>query len=720
VRLDSARHAAAYKYAVCDPSTGRVVRFEAGENRRLAPAADGVRVEVRDYPFRDPLPPWRGAGVNVPLFSLRSRAGLGIGEFPDVKRLVDWARRAGLRMIQLLPVNDTIVGHLWTDSYPYAAISVCALHPIYMNLEAMQAVPEDELRRFTGEAREQLNALPEVDYESVLTLKSLFFKLAYDRTRDRFLRRPDFRAFLRDHREWLVPYAVFSCLRDRHGTCEHEHWPAEHRGMTREQIEDFAAPGQAHYDDVAVHYFIQFHLHRQLLDAARHARASGVVLKGDLPIGVFRHSVETWLRPELFHLDAQAGAPPDAFSAEGQNWEFPTYNWEAMEADGYAWWRMRLRHMARYFDALRIDHVLGFFRIWEIPLPQAQGILGHFRPALPLGEDELARWGVRESRERLCQPYLRDETLRACFGERAAEMAAEFFEPAGPGAYRPRPGLETQRAADERLTALRPPGEETRALRDGLRAALADVLFVEEPGAAGGGLHPRHSLHRTSSYAALPSETRARLDALYIDYFHRRHEGLWAGHALRRLPALCGASDMLICGEDLGMVPDCVEGVLRDLGILSLFVERMPKGHAAEFQDPGVCPYLSVCTPATHDMSPLREWWEEDRGRAQRYFNGVLWRPGPAPAACDPWLVRAIMERHLRAPSQWAVFLLQDLLGVSPLLRRADPRAERINEPGNRWHYWRYRMHIPLEELEAAGEYNAVLRDLLAAAGRLP
>jgi len=712
-----------YKYAICD-ADGRVITWDQGADRAIH-LHDGPRRKkltvLNDELFRYPVGSWKGAGVSIPVFSLRTRNGLGVGEFPDIKILVDWAKRTGLKMIQVLPVNDTVATHTWVDSYPYAAISVFALHPMYMNIEAMD-VPEimvslDAVR----EEKATLNAQEEVDYESVMFIKSWYFKQAYDAVKGRILNDPDFTAFFEQNRTWLVPYAVFSCLRDRYGTSDHTAWP-DYNCPTEDDIERFAATDTPHYDDVAVHYFIQYHLHKQLAGAAEYARANGIVLKGDIPIGVYRHSTDTWLYPDLFNMDAQAGAPPDAFAIDGQNWGFPTYRWESMARDGYGWWSNRLHQMSEYFDAFRIDHILGFFRIWEIPGNQVQGIMGHFSPALPMSPAEIEAWGLRFDPRRLAEPYIRRHMLDSMFGERADEVISEYLDEYEPGCFRFKPGFEGQKDIMEHLASPDgtppTPDDPDAALMWQLFELMSEVLFLRDPQGGEDLFHPRSTFHRTHSYRELDWYTKQRLGELYIEYFYRRHEEFWREQAMVRLPAIRGATTMLICGEDLGMVPDCVPSVLRDLEILSLDVQRMPKDPKREFHHPDDSPYLSVCTTSSHDMPGLREWWEEDRGRSQRFFNTILGQYGTAPYFCEPWVCRDVLAQHLHSPAMWAVFPIQDLLAISGELRREDAEAERINIPSNPQHYWRYRLHVDLEDLLESDDFNDDLKDLIDAAGR--
>ena len=187
---------------------------------------------------------------------------------------------------------------------------------------------------------------------------------------------------------------------------------------------------------------------------------------------------------------------------------------------------------------------------------------------------------------------------------------------------------------------------------------------------------------------------------------------------MKKLPALKDATNMLICGEDLGMVPHSVPEVMQQLGILSLEIQRMPKNPQTEFFHPKDAPYLSVITPSSHDMSTIRGWWEENREKTQRFYNQILGEHGTAPYFCEPWVNRAVILQHLYSPAMWAVFQLQDILGMNEKLRREDPSEERINNPANPNHYWNYRMHIPLEQLIKEKDFNKELKDYITNSGR--
>ncbi|TGE09519.1 4-alpha-glucanotransferase [Hymenobacter fodinae] len=721
VALQNPEQTTQYKYGIWDPQEKKILQLEAGEDRLIFPSADRRTLRVKaDDNFRYPTGNWRGAGVALPVFALRSRRGLGVGEFPDLKLLVDWAVSAGLKMVQVLPINDTVATHTWVDSYPYAAISVFALHPQYLNLDAIAELQDPAARQELEQLREELNAKDFVDYEPVMNAKWKFIRLLYQQEKARFLADPEFQAFRQEQESWLAPYAAFSALRDRFKTADFSQWPEEFQTPTRvAELTDETSPD---FDEAGLHFFTQFHLDKQLREAVAYARQHGVVVKGDLPIGIYRHSVDAWTQPELYHMHQQAGAPPDDFSLTGQNWRFPTYNWERMAEDGYAWWKQRMGTLARYFDALRIDHILGFFRIWEIPGHSVEGLLGHFSPALPFHRHEIEQRLGWFDYGRLCVPYIRWHMLPAIFHGQAQQVFDEFMVADEYGAIQLKEHVRTQRQIeqvfDERIAADPSNADHYKWLRTGLYKLVNEVLFVPDDQRADF-YHPRITLHLTQSFRELDEPSAHRLRELYVDFFYRRHEEFWREQGLVKLPPVRYATDMLICGEDLGMVPESVPGVMKALGILGLNIQRMPSDPNVEFGHPGSAPYLSVVSPGSHDMSTVRGWWEEDREKTQRFFEHTLGHYGQqAPQHCEPWVAREITEQHLYSPAMWAIFPLQDLLAMDSGLRREDPLAEQINVPANPTHFWKYRLHLNLEELAQAQPFTDQVSQLVKHSGR--
>ncbi|MCX6865654.1 MAG: 4-alpha-glucanotransferase [Verrucomicrobia bacterium] len=712
-----------YKYGMLDLQTGCAVSLEAGDNRVLDARQFAPRqwTMVNDESYRrDPAGLYRAGGVAIPVFSLRSDRGLGVGEFADLKALADWAGGVGLQLIQILPVNDTTSALDWSDSYPYSAISVFALHPLYLRIDDLGYAMPAAFNKDLEAARRQLNALAELDYPKVMQAKTLFTRRIFKQHRTALTTCAGLQKFLAENREWVVPYAAFCLHRDHFGTADFNQWQDD-AAFDCERVAALADPHHPAWPETSYHIWLQYELDRQLTDAVKHLHQRGLALKGDLPIGIARHSVDAWQAPHLFNMDAQAGAPPDAFTEHGQNWRFPTYHWAAMRADGYAWWHARIAKLNCYFDACRIDHILGFFRIWQIPLDQVEGIMGWFEPALPVHIDELVERGIPFDHVRYCQPYIRDPFLRKRFGDTAGEVKETYLDDGGDGAYQLREHVATQRRIVEHFATLRTDDPAAREriwrMRDGLLDCASEVLFFEVPGSNGTLFHPRWALQMTRSFQELDSDVQRRVDELYIDYFHRRQEGFWQAQGYEKLPVMRQASPMLLCGEDLGMVPACVPGVLHDLGILSLEIPSMPKRPDLGFANPAHAPYMSVVSPSTHDMPTLRSWWREDSRVTANFAWQMLGEPF-APSELAGELASRIILQHLQSPAMWAIFPLQDLLAIDESIRHPDPAAERINVPAIMPYRWCYRMHLKLDALAAAGGFNGKLMRLLQASGR--
>ena len=705
-----------YKYGVYNIKDKLFLGFEKGENRWLDPNAGDKNLTILHDGFAHlPNDTWKGAGVSIPVFSLRSKDSFGIGEFTDIKLLVDWAAKTGLKLIQILPVNDTTATHTWADSYPYASISAFALHPIYLNLEKVAGKKQLDMVKSLKKKQKQLNEMTEIDYEQVIKFKLSTLKEIFVVQKQDFLKGQDFLDFFKKNKHWLVPYAAFCYLRDRNGTSNFKEWKL-YGTYDKEAIEKYVSPKAKHFENIALQYFIQYHLHKQLQEAAEYAHKNGIILKGDIPIGIYRYGCDAWVQPGLFHFDVQAGAPPDDFAVKGQNWGFPTYNWEQMATDHFEWWHQRFVQISNYFDAFRIDHILGFFRIWSIPVHAVEGLMGTFIPALPVHINEFKYNNIWFNYHRYCKPYINEAVLWEMFGPNN-EKFRQFLNSTGNYSYELKDEFATQLQVADYFEKLEQ-NEENKNLQQGLYDLITNVILFEHPGSNGQQFHFRISMERSASFRHLDHVTQGQLRELYIDYFYRRQDRFWKNEAWKKLSPLKRSTNMLVCGEDLGMVPHCVPEIMKQLGILSLEIQRMPKDPNITFFHPVNAPYLSVVTPSTHDMSTIRGWWEEDRNVIQAFYNSLLGQHGEAPTTCEPWVNTAIIKQHLSSPAMWSIFQLQDLLGMSADLRRENPEEERINVPAVSKHYWRYRMHIPLENLVKEKEFNEELRSMIEGSGR--
>jgi 4-alpha-glucanotransferase len=707
---------AAYKYGVFNTKTKSFVRYESGNNRMLYDAAGAKKITILHDGFAQlPNTTWHGAGISVPVFSLRSNKSFGVGEFTDIKLLVDWAVKLKMKLIQILPINDTTATHTWMDSYPYAPISVFAMHPQYLNLEAVAGDAKHKVIKSMAKKQKELNAFPEIDYEAVMKYKWEAINELYAEQKAAMHEDANFFEFFELNRYWLVPYAAFCYLRDKYKTADFTKWKS-YSSFNEHDLIELADPAQKHYDEIAIHYFVQYHLHLQLKAAVDYAHAQGIILKGDIPIGIYRNSVDAWMAPELYNMNMQAGAPPDDFAIKGQNWGFPTYNWQRMAEDGFAWWRKRFEQMSVYFDAFRIDHILGFFRIWSIPLHAVEGIMGHFVPALPVHINEFGQRGLWFDYARLCKPYITDAVLKELMGNEDYWLHS-YLDQKGDGSYELKEAFNTQRKVEAVFDALEDTANHNR-IRHALYDLISNVILFEEEGSQAQQFHFRISMMSTLSFKHLDDATKRNLEDLYVNYFFRRQDEFWRKQAMDKLPQLKRSTNMLICGEDLGMVPDCVPDVMKQLGLLSLEIQRMPKDPKRKFFHPADAPFMSVVTPSTHDMSTIRGWWEEDRGATQSFYNSELSQWGEAPYYCEPNIVRSIISQHVYSPAMWSIFQVQELLGMSAALRRENPNDERINVPANPKHYWRYRMHLKLEDLIANDTFNEDVSMMVQLSGR--
>ena len=626
-----------FKFVALDDEIDVTPLWETGMNRtvELPPIEKGDVVVYELQQANFPIYPWKGAGTVVPVFSLRTEGSFGVGDFGDLKLMIDWCDKTRQRALQVLPINDTNITHTWQDSYPYNSISIYALHPQYCDLRQLPKIKDEALNNKFQQLQKELNALPQIDYERMFTAKMDYLRIVFAQEWSAVQRRDSYKQFFEQNKDWLEPYAAFCYFRDLYDTAEFGKWPKTATFASTQK------PSFKGKKELQFWYYVQYNLDQQMRSAHAYARAHHIILKGDIPIGISRDGVEAWIEPKYFNLNGQAGAPPDPFSADGQNWGFPTYNWDEMLKDGCQWWVRRFRKMAQYFDAYRIDHVLGFFRIWEIPVPEKSGLMGQFSPALGMSVEEIAGYGVTFNEGLFLVDHKRSDRW-----------------------------------------------------------------------------HPRIAVQYQEAYQQLSEDQKFCFNRLYNDYFYRRNNQFWYQEAMKKLPRLTQATRMLCCAEDLGMVPDCVPWVMNELRILSLEIQSMPKDSKYRFGRLSHNPYRSVCTISTHDMATLRQWWDEDVERTQEYYTTVLRRNEEAPHPLPGWLAKDIVSRHLTSPSMLCLLSLQDWLSIDETWRLPDPNAERINIPANPRHYWRYRMHLTIEQLLAANDLNSEISTLIIQSGR--
>ena len=711
--LDAAKLTPPLEFKFIAEQDGKTFWQQGGNNILNFSLSEGqTLVESSYYPvFESRLP--KAAGIVVPVFSLRSEKSFGVGDFGDLKKLADWAAKTGQKFIQILPINDTTVTGTWLDSYPYNSISIYALHPMYMDLNELGPLSDKNKENWFQWECKRLNSYPQVNYEEVNLLKRAYIKMIFYEKRKETFCSEEYKKFFEENKHWLKPYAAFRLLRDKYGTPDFSKWQ-KYAVYSAQEVENLTSPESIYYKDISFFYFKQFHLYRQLAQACSYARSKAVAVKGDIPIGISRNSVEAWAEPHYFNMDRQAGAPPDDFSADGQNWGFPTYNWAEMAKDGYKWWRKRFKNMAKCFDAYRIDHILGFFRIWSIPSHAVTGLLGQFDPALPLSVDEIKSFGFNITPEHLL-PSITEDLLTKMFGAEKEKIKILYLDKVENGLFAMKQGFKTQKEVQAYFRGKK--SAKDTEIKQKLFSLIGNVLFVADKNNPAL-FHPRISALKAPCFEDLEQDQKTAYTNLYNNFFYQRHNEFWRQSAMAKLPSLLAAERMLPCAEDLGMIPACVPQVLEELQILSLEVQRMPKEPGNTFGNSARYPYLSVCTPSTHDMSTLRGWWQENPGMTQKFYTEVLGKSGAAPKDAAPEICEEIIKQQLNSPSLLCLISFQDWMSIDGKKRCPDIESERINIPANPRHYWRYRMHLNLEQLINDEELNSKISSLTKQSGR--
>ena len=698
-----------FKFVAINTKKPTEVMWETGENRTLEVSIIPNHVVhcVTQHQAFFALCDIKLAGTAVPLFSLRTEKSFGVGDFGDLKKMIDFVSATHQRVLQLLPINDSTATHTWLDSYPYSCVSVFALHPQYICLHALPALTDKTKKAHFERLQKELNQLSEIDYEAVNNAKNDYLTELYKQNGKEVLASDSFKVFFKDNEHWLLPYAQYCALRDANGTCNFDEWPTQQRWDDRLR-KALSTASTEEYKAVAYYYYVQYLLFTQMQEAHRYAQSKQVVLKGDIPIGVHPHGSDVWMEPKYFHRDSQAGAPPDDFAVNGQNWGFPTYNWDEMLKDNCEWWRRRFTHMSVFFDAYRIDHVLGFFRIWDIPISSVDALSGQFSPAIAMSKGEIEQAGFYLNEPLLTTPVIAEHELGWLFGASSEKVKQNYLMSLDGYYYTLKPDYNTQRKVEKAFKDAT--NDEDRVIENGLYILLNNVLFVKDKHREGY-YHPRIVGYKSIAFDRLEPHLKYAFSRIHDDYFYHRNEGHWRYEALKKLPLLVQATNMLVCAEDLGMVPACVKDVMDQLRMFSLEIETMPKDTGIRFGNVRNYPYRSVCTISTHDMATLRQWWDENEEQTQCYYNHVLYQHGPAPHPLTGHVASMVVQNHLNSPSCLCVLSLQDWLSIDENIRLSDANKERINVPANPRHYWRYRLHLNIDELLQNHDYiNKVQR----------
>jgi len=651
-------------------------------------------------------------GLAIPVGALKTLNSCGVGEFLDLIPFADFCKTADIDLIQLLPVNDT-----GTESSPYSALSAFALHPVYIRL---QDIPEAEsFAKDIGELRKKYEDLPRFNYRDIRDAKLKLLHRIFDANEKKILDSPDLAAWI-EKNPWIVEYAVFMNLKRNNFDASWKSWDKMQTPSHTEITSRWEKPAKKNE-----HFFfawVQMRLDEQFSRAVAHCSEIGIALKGDIPIMMNEDSCDAWANPEFFRDDLRAGSPPDDQNPAGQNWGFPIYNWDNLRADGFSWWKQRLIHSARYYHAYRIDHILGFFRIWSVPYGEGSGYLGWTTPHEPITASELAERGFSGDRLRwICEPHV---------PTRAVEEVNNFD-------YLGSHGIMHQlmnRIGSEELWVFKgevhhesdiwkaPVPEPVKTVL--ARAWKNRMMQITGRDETGKPLYtPIWTFRDTTAWQCLTAEEKDSLERL-VNEKKQISERLWKEQAEELLGTLTAAVDMLACAEDLGTIPESVPGVLASLKILGLKVirwERLWNEQGQPFRKIDEYPSLSVATPSVHDSSTLRGWWEQEGG-ANDFLSA--WNPeysgypaGTAEAfrkGYGPEAAFFALKTMARASSSVLVLPVQDILTLSADFYKTGSDEERINVPGSVNAFnWTYRLPVSIEELQKNKELISALTDVL-------
>ncbi|MDR1904748.1 MAG: 4-alpha-glucanotransferase [Treponema sp.] len=654
-------------------------------------------------------------GTVVPVGALRGEKSIGVGEFLDLIEFAKFCTKMGISLIQILPVNDT--GNF---SAPYFALTAFALHPLYLRIgdmpeaSAFGADIADIKSRFDREKR--------FPYEKILRAKMELLRKIYQAKKEDIAKKAEksgtLAAFIQKN-VWVKEYAVYRRLKEANGEKSWQEWDA-YRQVKAADIE--ALWNDKEYQSEHLFWvWIQEALDKQFAFAAKAVSELGIILEGDIPILMNEDSCDVWAHRELFELDLSAGAPPDMYSPDGQNWGFPLHDWKAQAGDNYSWWKNRLSVAEKYYGAYRIDHVLGFFRIWASRRRDSSAALGRYIPYVPVETKDLEALGFDKGRIRwISYPHiptgevwdsLRNNWSGSFQESKIASEAEKVFTAA------------LDRIGNEELWLFKETikGEKDiealglhLAAKAYLLKAWSNRIFLEYEKDC---YSPVWYYRYSRAYASLSNEERQQLEAL-LEKQRAASEQIWEEEGERLLTMLSGASSMLPCAEDLGAVPDCVPKVLAKLNILGLRVVRWFREWEKEGQPYipfDAYPELSVCTASVHDSSTLREWW--DREADQGLFSGFIGLPS-LPRVYNPGTAKIILQKTATAASRFKVFPIQDMLHLSNMRKEwwaEDPASERINVPGTDNEFnWTYRLPDAIKEIEKDNDLIKAVQELTA------
>lgn len=638
-------------------------------------------------------------GISVPLGALYTNESFAIGEYPALKKLIPFCKETGIKIIQLLPVNDT-----GTQSSPYSGLSAFALHPIYIQISALEefevasknkefaAFYESFLNAFTSEKR--------YNYEKIANAKDELLRKIFEAAE--VLKNKDtckkLDSWIKEN-EWIKNYAVFKVLKYKFMQRSWKEWPKEFQNCNINERWSNEALRSEHL----FYAWVQFRSSEQFLDASNEVKKNDIILKGDMPILMNEDSCDTWAYPEFFNHQLRAGSPVDGENPTGQNWGFPTYNWENLKAKNYSWWKERLLVSSKYYDAYRLDHILGFFRIWAVPERETTALLGHAVPYESISKATLNTAGFNDDRIRwLSLPHIPTSDIEYfTWNHELAHKILSVFATKidGEELWRFSKSIQGDKDILEKDLSSLCNEELANKIKTRLREFWFDRALIE---ITKDEFVPMWTYKNSTAWKTLSSEEIAALENIFASTDVKQNEK-WGKSANDILSALTSSVKMIPCGEDLGVSLECVSRVMKANKILSLKVIRWcrywekPNQPFVDFND---YDSLSLATTSVHDSPTIRQWWEEDKN-ADNEFIKMGKCENLTPGTFTEKTAETILLNAAKAKSVWCVHPIQDFLYLDKNYWLENAKDERINIPGEVTDFnWTYRLPCKLEDLE--------------------
>ena len=647
-------------------------------------------------------------GIVVPLSALYTKDCPSCGDFLALKDLADFCKKAGFSIVQLLPVNDT-----GTQSSPYSGLSAFALHPLFIRINALPefaaAMKGNKAFATAYKAFEkEFGYKKRFDYDAVLGEKTKLLHLLFNYIEKKNSKdeaeanklNKELAKFVRSY-QWIIPYAVFKNIKDENMQASWKSWDESIQKLSYDQIK-LKWQNKAKKSSHDFFVWCQLRASEQFKEGAESLRAKKIILKGDIPILMNEDSVDCWTYPEFFRQELRAGSPPDGGNPMGQNWGFPTYDWDRLEADEFTWWKDRIKTSAQYYDAFRIDHILGFFRIWASKENETTAYLGHTipyadftrktlnelgfddgrikwisEPHIPTGTIENITWNHDEATavlEKVCDRVKTEElwTFKKEIDGDKEIYAMNFFEDEGKN-------NAVKNALAEKW-------------RDRSLIQIKKDRFIKV-----------YAFENSTAWKTLSGEEQEKLRKLFEEIEVKENK-LWEKQATTTLSAIVHASDMIPCAEDLGVNLPVMPEVLKKLDILSLKVIRWTR----QWDKPGQpyipftdYPELSVATTSVHDSSTLRQWWNQEKDSVWAFINSVECENKPdGNSAFTPEIAEFILRSLASCKSALLINPLQDYLFLEHSFYLENEDDERINIPGSvNTFNWTYRIPVTIEEM---------------------